>query len=146
MTLALIIFDKAKEFVLVTRNKDNQFDFIKDEAKDLEDSKFGSYRVFEEKFKMSKQDISLKFVREEGYSLSMVSHKDSCVGNIYYSVGVVEDRIPFENIDGDYTWISVYDLKTLVMESAGYGELYKLVRESFDVLEIDYDTGRIWEW
>lgn len=135
MTLTLV-FSEDKKFVLMClHRKQNRMNYIGGKVEECEDNMTASYRELGEETGITKDDVDLRFVREEHATIA-ANNGFSNVFGLYVTAGILKRDVEIKDEKNPTTWISIDDLDTIAFKTMGFGNCYTYLCEAMDVLGI----------
>lgn len=143
MTVTLVFDQKCERVLMCYHQKQGLWNFIGGHVEEMEQPKCASYRELEEETGISRENIDLKFVREEHVTANNVNNGGSSVWSLHVTAGILKNDVEFKEEKNPLMWISIYDLTTILLESTGNGNCWVFLRDACDVLGIQYDERKI---
>lgn len=144
MMTVTLVFDDTKQFVLMCyHTKQGKWNFVGGHTEDMEQPMDASYRELDEETGITRNDIDLRFVREEHVSANGVNNGGSSVWSLYVTAGILDKDVELCEEKNPLTWMSIYDLNTILLGTTGYGNCWVFLREACDILGIEYDESKI---
>lgn len=128
-----LIFNKQRDKVLMCwHKKQNALNFVGGKVKEFEDQREASYRELFEETGIGRNDIILKFIREETVRGNGVIYTDNW--NMYITYGVLEHDIVLKDEKNKLEWISIYDTR-IDNNSMGYGNCRIFLNEALEIMK-----------
>lgn len=125
-----LAFNSSMTHVLMCHHKKfGKLNFLGGHINPKESSMDASYRELEEESGITRNDINLKFVREE-YVESAASGSFS----LYITAGVINKEIQVISEVNPLEWIDINDTDKF-LNAMGYGNCYNFLMESLEVLK-----------
>ena len=129
MTLTLVFNYDMSKVLMCYHNKQRAYNFIGGHVEEGENPRDASYRELEEETGISKDDIELKFVRNESVTTGYCQP-----WTMYVTTGILKNKdfvlVPEKN---RLEWIDVNENEAF-LNAFGYGNCYMLMQEAMLVL------------
>ena len=130
-TLAIVINPEKTHVLMCFHNKQKRWNFIGGKVEPNEAPFDASYRELFEETGISRDDITLCFVREENVVCACYDP-----WQMFVTAGVLEHSVDLVEEKNKLSWVKLDDYETIVNGTFGYGNCLMFLREALDALNL----------